>query len=87
MNVNSDIMKKPGRNDPCPCGSGKKFKKCCFNKVDFATFEKSPEKFIGIERLEQIQNDVLDLINKENGDKYILVNGKLVCKDCNEKPL
>jgi hypothetical protein len=22
-------MKKVGRNDPCPCGSGKKFKKCC----------------------------------------------------------
>ena len=22
-------MKKTGRNDPCPCGSGKKFKKCC----------------------------------------------------------
>jgi preprotein translocase subunit SecA len=21
--------KKVGRNDPCPCGSGKKFKKCC----------------------------------------------------------
>lgn len=20
---------RPGRNDPCPCGSGKKFKKCC----------------------------------------------------------
>ena len=20
---------KPGRNDPCPCGSGLKFKKCC----------------------------------------------------------
>jgi uncharacterized protein YecA (UPF0149 family) len=20
---------KPRRNDPCPCGSGKKFKKCC----------------------------------------------------------
>lgn len=20
---------KPGRNDPCPCGSGKKFKQCC----------------------------------------------------------
>jgi len=18
-----------GRNDPCPCGSGKKYKKCC----------------------------------------------------------
>lgn len=22
-------MNKPGRNDLCPCGSGKKFKKCC----------------------------------------------------------
>lgn len=24
--------KEPGRNDPCPCGSGKKYKKCCGNK-------------------------------------------------------
>ena len=24
-----DLSKKIGRNDPCPCGSGKKFKKCC----------------------------------------------------------
>ena len=23
---------KIGRNEPCPCGSGKKFKKCCLNK-------------------------------------------------------
>ena len=23
------IFKKVGRNDPCPCGSGKKYKKCC----------------------------------------------------------
>ena len=21
--------KTPGRNDPCPCGSGKKYKNCC----------------------------------------------------------
>jgi len=20
---------RPGRNDPCPCGSGRKFKQCC----------------------------------------------------------
>ncbi len=25
-------MNKPGRNDTCPCGSGKKFKKCCIGK-------------------------------------------------------
>jgi hypothetical protein len=24
---------KVGRNDPCPCGSGKKYKKCCGSKV------------------------------------------------------
>ncbi|MCR5743590.1 MAG: SEC-C domain-containing protein [Lachnospiraceae bacterium] len=24
--------KKVGRNDPCPCGSGKKFKNCCLSK-------------------------------------------------------
>jgi SWIM/SEC-C metal-binding protein len=23
------VEKKIGRNDPCPCGSGKKYKKCC----------------------------------------------------------
>ncbi len=24
--------KTPGRNDPCPCGSGKKYKKCCMQQ-------------------------------------------------------
>ena len=24
---------KPGRNDPCPCGSGKKYKQCCLLKA------------------------------------------------------
>ena len=23
------LVKKVGRNDPCPCGSGKKYKRCC----------------------------------------------------------
>lgn len=25
---------KVGRNDPCPCGSGKKYKKCCLNSME-----------------------------------------------------
>jgi len=25
--------RQPGRNDPCPCGSGKKYKKCCGKKA------------------------------------------------------
>ena len=28
------VGKKPGPNDPCPCGSGKKYKKCCYLKPD-----------------------------------------------------
>jgi hypothetical protein len=30
--------KKVGRNDPCPCGSGKKFKKCCLHKQGSNSF-------------------------------------------------
>lgn len=34
-------MMKIGRNEPCPCGSGKKFKKCC---NDISKFQpKAPE--------------------------------------------
>jgi tetratricopeptide (TPR) repeat protein len=29
-------MAKTGRNDPCPCGSGKKYKLCCLSKDDAA---------------------------------------------------
>ena len=27
-----NVGKKVGRNEQCPCGSGKKYKKCCINK-------------------------------------------------------
>jgi hypothetical protein len=27
-----EVKQKVGRNDPCPCGSGKKFKNCCMRK-------------------------------------------------------
>lgn len=51
-------MKKIGRNDPCPCGSGKKYKKCCMikdeeRKMDSSSHAeedtplKSPEKYSG----------------------------------------
>ncbi len=32
--------KKIGRNDPCPCGSGKKYKKCCMEKDQQRQHEK-----------------------------------------------
>lgn len=27
----------PGRNDPCPCGSGRKYKRCCYGAEVAAT--------------------------------------------------
>jgi uncharacterized protein YecA (UPF0149 family) len=32
--------KIPGRNDPCPCRSGKKFKNCCIHKIKKEYHEK-----------------------------------------------
>lgn len=35
-------MKRPRRNDPCPCGSGKKYKRCCLER-DVALPVPNPE--------------------------------------------
>ena len=40
------MSKKIRRNDPCPCGSGKKYKKCCLGKMDnpdYSDISKIPE--------------------------------------------
>lgn len=29
MPIINDPLRETGRNDPCPCGSGKKYKRCC----------------------------------------------------------
>lgn len=36
---------KVGRNDPCPCGSGLKYKKCCLHK-DLSEFEIMKERYL-----------------------------------------
>lgn len=59
---NSVHKMKIGRNSPCPCGSGKKYKYCCLNKPKEALdFIESPEErnkwlegypYTGVERVE-----------------------------------
>lgn len=46
-------MQKVSRNDPCPCGSGLKFKKCCENQKKARTFQliSSDAKVKGISSL------------------------------------
>ncbi|MDD2807502.1 MAG: SEC-C metal-binding domain-containing protein [Patescibacteria group bacterium] len=53
LSLKGEIRKRvdqvSGRNDPCPCGSDKKFKKCCSPKLNYSSkfflFMKFPEFF------------------------------------------
>lgn len=57
-----EVERRVGRNDPCPCGSGKKYKFCCLNKPKSAIdlIESAQERnkclqrypYIGMERLD-----------------------------------
>jgi hypothetical protein len=59
MTITGNRKKKIGRNDPCPCGSGKKYKKCCLGKM--------PPVALSPEVLEKKQ-----YIEKETGNEVIL---------------
>ena len=78
------MSKKIGRNEPCPCGSGKKYKNCCLgSKVDTVNQTTSkPEKpdinMLAIMRFQQkLQDNPEQLeqmgkqIEKSSGDKDI----------------
>lgn len=39
-------MRQIGRNDPCPCGSGQKFKKCCDLFITGAALPETPEQLM-----------------------------------------
>ena len=69
---------KIGRNDPCPCGSGRKYKKCCQGKtsvpeidlkLDYAKKHriqfKTPEQIEGIRKAGELTVSILDRVEKE----------------------
>lgn len=63
---------KIGRNDKCPCGSGKKYKNCCMIKEQTRIFVKSE-----IDRYSQAEKDLTTLIikylrSKENESNFEL---------------
>lgn len=70
--------KKTGRNDPCPCGSGLKYKKCCMNQKtepdDFIRTQyrkkfnirlKGKEDILGIKKAGQLVVETLDLVESK----------------------
>lgn len=50
-------MKKQGRNEPCACGSGKKYKKCCVNKE--------------VVSQDHLVDDELDQVIQQHADKIL----------------
>ena len=48
-------MGKIGRNEQCPCGSGKKFKHCCLMKQQSGLAPRSPEQAFKISLIHEIE--------------------------------
>ena len=71
-------MAKVGRNAPCPCGSGKKYKKCCLLSQDGKTFEQSRGFIPVYTDLDQLSNSVVDLIAEKKLDEAEAVSRRLL---------
>jgi len=73
----------PGRNDPCPCGSGKKYKKCCIGKEssgegasatgstswDSLPLAERAKIAAEVDRLDDLSNGALDAIEAKRFDE------------------
>lgn len=70
---------KTGRNDPCPCGSGKKYKKCCMNSIDKRHAEIADEMSNVIAMNPDLDIDELNIVAKH---KMAQVNNKAIDDFC-----
>jgi tetratricopeptide (TPR) repeat protein len=72
-------VSKIGRNAPCPCGSGKKYKKCCLLNPDGRPKSVAPIKYRAVyTELDQLSNSVVDLINQNELEKAEAVSRRLL---------
>ncbi len=66
-------MAKLGRNDPCRCGSGQKYKKCCLRADERAArnryLETTPGWTFAYDEIDQLSNRVPDLIRQGRLDE------------------
>ncbi|MDQ7781681.1 MAG: SEC-C metal-binding domain-containing protein [Desulfomonilaceae bacterium] len=65
-------VQKIGRNEPCPCGSGKKYKKCCLLKEQIGTpveVEAEPMFPEEVDELDSLSNAVPHLVRTGRLDK------------------
>jgi tetratricopeptide (TPR) repeat protein len=78
------VMEKVGRNAPCPCGSGKKYKKCCLplhQQSSAQEFSPGPVTLVpGLTDLDRLSNSVVDLIEEGSLDKAEAVCHELLSR-------
>ena len=67
-------MPTAGRNDPCPCGSGKKYKRCCLVQEETATKD---ERRVHAEELQATMASVMDIDRASNAVVDLLDTGRL----------
>jgi SEC-C motif len=66
-------FKNIGRNDPCPCGSGRKFKKCCLGKSELEFRGNGlPPELVDISSAANLPNEA-DLWSEDFGEYDPLV--------------
>jgi methionyl aminopeptidase len=68
---NRNRQAKKGRNDPCPCGSGLKYKKCCLGK-DYSKVKNIKEKYLSDHKIQL----------KEKADIEALKRAGRIALDC-----
>jgi Tfp pilus assembly protein PilF len=72
-------MSKIGRNAPCPCGSGRKYKKCCLLNQDEKPKSALPMGYRAVyTELDQLSNSVVDLIDQNKLGKAEAVSRRLL---------
>lgn len=63
---------KPGRNDPCPCGSGKKYKQCCYGKLELrSVFQPLRQQAQATAQKMPNQQEVGNLMSLFNQQRYL----------------
>ena len=60
------MANNPGRNDPCPCGSGKKYKKCCLDWEKTVHIDDDKVLSAGPEYMAAILSFINDKIGPDN---------------------
>src|SRR5436190_24234375 len=65
-----------GRNDPCPCGSGRKYKKCCLAREPVTALAYAPaEREDALDRSDADLSEAMGLEASEDGMRFPLLAG------------